>query len=123
MKKILISVLIGLGLTLVSCEENKDALTYIERNSNTNKVEEVKEAKPILNNTTTTKNNNSNTENYTLNDYMNLRLWFDVLDGENGIDKEEASVLNNLCNNHEDFKIFEEALENSIYKLYPDLNN
>lgn len=56
----------------------------------------------------------------TLNDYIRERTWMD----KNGISKEEAKQLMKWCNENEECKVFEEALgDQSVYDLYPELNN
>lgn len=56
----------------------------------------------------------------TLNDYISERARM----GTNGISKEEAKQLMKWCNENEECKVFEEALgDQSVYDLYPELNN
>ncbi|GAA0084978.1 hypothetical protein UT300007_14170 [Clostridium sp. CTA-7] len=41
----------------------------------------------------------------------------------NGLSKEEAKQLDEWCKIDEKCRMFEEALSNNIYELYPELNN
>lgn len=114
MAQLLIALLIGATVLLnTGCEKNPDAQKYIDMNTpQAQQQEEVEEDSTESNSTTT------------LNDYINLRTWFDVGDGEDGITYDEAVVLNIKCKQNEDFKMFEEALgDESIYTMYPELND
>lgn len=113
MKKVLISSIIILSLSLVSCGNNPAALKYISDNTPVEEVAEKKETVEVK----------EVEKNYTLNDYINMRIWFEVTDGTNEIDKGEAIILNNLCKNNEEFKIFEKSMSPTIYELYPELSN
>lgn len=112
MKKIMMMVL--LSCMFIGCGNQEIKEEYIAR-------EQGKMYKP--NQEAVKEENKEESKETTLDDYINLRIWMGIGDKTNVIDEQEASVLNGLCKQNEEFMIFEKALENSIYIQYPELNN
>lgn len=110
LKKAILGLSITLTLvTFIGCEENKDAVTYIENNTPIKEVQDTKEE--------TIKPTEEKTER-TLDDYITFRS---KLEASIGLGESECYTLYFWCRDNEEIMMFEKALSPNIFDLCPKL--
>ncbi len=106
--------ILGLSIILIivafiGCEENRDAIKYIENNTPIKEVEDTKK-EPIE---ATEKKSER-----TLDDYITFRS---KLEASIGLGESECYTLYFWCRDNEEIMMFEKALSPNIFDLCPKL--